>query len=68
MSSLTVNYEFESLAELADALDTRADQIETMSEGMKLQRDQRSFKAQAHGLRYAARVVRNTTLMPKAQV
>jgi hypothetical protein len=35
---------------------------------MKLQRDQRSFKAQAHGLRYAARVVRNTTLMPKAQV
>jgi hypothetical protein len=66
MTLITSNYEAESLEDLADFIDERADEVEAMAEGCKTQRESRRRLAQAGGLRMAARIVRNTTITPKS--
>lgn len=61
-STMHTNYQAETLADLADALEARAVETEAHAEAHATQREQRKFKAQADGLRQAARIVRNTTL------
>lgn len=63
MGNLTATYKAASLEELADALETRANEIEAMAVDCRTQRESLRFKAQARGMRMAARVVRNTELV-----
>jgi hypothetical protein len=61
-STLQANYTAGSVAELADAIEARADEIEAMAVGARLKREALRFRAQAGGMRMAARMVRNTTI------
>jgi hypothetical protein len=61
MSKLTVTYEAESMEDLAQGLEARAEELEQQV-GSSNQRKGHLLKAEADGYRAAAEIVRRTTI------